>query len=131
VSDEELQEIYASCDIFVAPSRFESFGLIFVEAMAYGKPVVALAAGGATEIVRNGADGFLVPPDDVAALEQAISKLVADHAMREAFSRNARMRYLDRFTDRGMAEETIREFRDLIARQTLYARPRLNAVKAA
>ncbi len=111
LSDAELKEAYAGCDVFVAPSRFESFGLIFVEAMAHGKPVVALAAGGVTEIVRDGVDGLLVPPDDAAALEEAVAKLVADRAFRTAASRMARTRYLQRFTIARMAADTAAAFR--------------------
>jgi glycosyltransferase involved in cell wall biosynthesis len=64
VSDAALARFYAACDVFVAPSLLESFGLIFLEAMQYAKPVVGCRAGGVPEIVRDGVDGLLVEPGE-------------------------------------------------------------------
>lgn len=64
VSREDLLRHYATCDIFVAPSRHESFGLIFVEAMIFAKPVVGIAVGGVVEVVTDEVDGLLIPSDD-------------------------------------------------------------------
>jgi hypothetical protein len=114
VSDEELKRLYANCDVFVAPSRFESFGLIFIEAMAHGKPVIALDVGGATEIVRHGVDGLLVQPNNVPAITEAIGELIGNAEFRAAAGRNARQRYLDRFTISQMATETTEAFRNLV-----------------
>lgn len=82
VDDTQLHALYAACDIFVAPSRYESFGLVFLEAMRYGKAVIGTSVGGVPEIVRDGIDGLLVPPDDPAALAGALEQLVADPVRR-------------------------------------------------
>jgi phosphatidyl-myo-inositol dimannoside synthase len=78
VSDSALRQHLASCDIFALPSRGEGFGLVYLEAMANGKPCVAADAGGAPEVVDSSI-GALVPYADVQALAQAcINVLQAD-----------------------------------------------------
>lgn len=84
VPAEDLPRYYASCDVFVAPSTGrESFGLILLEAMASGKPVVASAIPGYSAVVRHGLDGLLVEPKNAQALALAIVRLLADSALRE------------------------------------------------
>ena len=84
VPAEDLPRYYASCDVFVAPSTGrESFGLILLEAMASGKPVVASAITGYSAVVRHGLDGLLVEPKNAQALALAIVRLLADSALRE------------------------------------------------
>src|SRR5262249_33699930 len=62
VEEHELREFYRDCDIFVAPSRYESFGLVFLEALMFGKPVIGCDAGGGPEVVTDGETGYLVAP---------------------------------------------------------------------
>jgi len=69
-------------DVFVLPSRMEAFGVAVLEALAAGVPVVATEVGGIPEIVRDGVDSLLIPPDDSAALAAAIRKVVSDEALR-------------------------------------------------
>ncbi len=64
-----------ACDVVVVPSRWEGFGLVAIEAMRVGKPVVACAVGGLPEIVVDGVTGKLVPPDDSAALRDILGQL--------------------------------------------------------
>jgi glycosyltransferase involved in cell wall biosynthesis len=68
LSQAELPGLYAACDVFVAPSPAEPFGLVYLEAMACGRPVVGCRAGGAPEIITEGVTGWLVPPDDASGL---------------------------------------------------------------
>ena len=96
-SDEELRWLYANCAVFVAPSRFESFGLIFVEAMMYGKPCVGCLAGGVPEVVANGVTGLLVPPDDAPRLADAVVTLLRDEALRHRLGRNGRATFESSF----------------------------------
>ena len=59
-------DYYAGCDVFVAPSRSESFGLILLEAMREAKPVIAGDVGGMREVVEHEGNGLLVPPGDAS-----------------------------------------------------------------
>ncbi|AXA84714.1 hypothetical protein DCD74_08450 [Lysobacter oculi] len=103
VSAQGLLDAYADCDIFVAPSRFESFGLVFLEAMRVEKPVIGTCAGGMPEIIKHQETGFTVPADDSQALADALKSLLRDAKLREKMGRAGRQHFLKTFTDRQMA----------------------------
>jgi phosphatidylinositol alpha 1,6-mannosyltransferase len=86
----ELAATYASADIFCFTSTADTFGQVLLEAAASGLPTVAAAAGGAPELVRNGATGILVPPADAGALARAIARLAADTGSRVELGAGAR-----------------------------------------
>ncbi len=93
VPNRELPPIHAACDAFVAPNAGgESFGIVLVEAMAAGLPVVATAIPGFDEVVRDGVDGLLVPPGDVDALERALARALDDAALAARLRDGARER---------------------------------------
>lgn len=83
---DDMANVYAAIDVVVAPSRWEGFGMMLVEAMAAGRPIVAARAGAIPEIVRDGVSGVLVEPRDPAALGAAIAKLLDDPARRDALA---------------------------------------------
>jgi glycosyltransferase involved in cell wall biosynthesis len=76
----ELAACYSACEIFALPSRGEGFGLVYLEAMACGKPVIGGTHGGAPEIIQDGVTGYLVPHGDPIQLATAIQTLLADPA---------------------------------------------------
>ena len=82
------------------PSRYESFGLVAIEAMAAGAPVVALAAGGLAEVVTEGQSGFLVPPDvtDGKAIAERLVTLVRDPELLSRMKGAARETFETRYT---------------------------------
>ncbi len=83
VSGQVLPRIYASSDIFCAPATGgESFGIVLLEAMASGVPVVASAIPGFSQVISSGSEGLLVPPRDPRAWARALDTLVADRAAR-------------------------------------------------
>jgi phosphatidylinositol alpha-mannosyltransferase len=85
VSDDELPRYYASCDLFCAPSiHGESFGIVLLEAMAAGAPVVASDIPGYASVVHHGENGLLVAPKDPLALALALVRLLADRELRRA-----------------------------------------------
>jgi glycogen synthase len=102
-----LLDAYASCDIFVAPSRFESFGLVFLEAMRDAKPVIGCVAGGVPEVVEHGTTGLLVKPDDPAALAAAIITLVGDPGMRRSMGDEGHRHFNEKFSAQRMAVESL------------------------
>ena len=79
-----LPDYYAAADLCLMPSRYESFGMVALEAMASGVPVIASRAGGLAVTVQDGATGRLVPEGDVAALALAVAGLLADEPGRRA-----------------------------------------------
>ena len=79
-----LPDYYAAADLCLMPSRYESFGMVALEAMASGVPVIASRAGGLAVTVQDGATGRLVPEGDVAALARAVAGLLADEPGRRA-----------------------------------------------
>ena len=93
VSDAELDNLYSLADIFALPNRdmpdgdTEGFGLVFLEANASGKPVVAGKAGGAKDAVIDGVNGLSVDGTDIAAIAEALVRLLKDSALREAFTK--------------------------------------------
>lgn len=104
IDDSKLQEAYQSCNIFLAPSRFESFGLIAIEAMRYGKPVVAGSVGGLVEVIEDRKTGFLVNPTSPEDIAQAIERLLKDPDLAQAIGMAAAESYLNRFTIQKMID---------------------------
>lgn len=80
----DLAAVLADADLCVLPSRREGFGNVVVEAMAAGVPVLAAACSGPAGLIEDGRNGFLVAPDDAAALGEAIAALLRDPARRES-----------------------------------------------
>lgn len=93
VAPDALPRYYQSCDVFCAPSiGGESFGMILLEAMAAGKPIVASNIPGYRALVCPGEQGLLVPPSDVAALADALEGMLADAAARRRMGEAGRAR---------------------------------------
>jgi glycosyltransferase involved in cell wall biosynthesis len=80
LSYSELAACYSACEIFALPSRGEGFGLVYLEAMACGKPVIGGLHGGAPEVIQDGGTGYLVPHGDPIQLATSIEALLADPA---------------------------------------------------
>ena len=74
IDDDELSEAYASCDVFAMPSDKEGFGIVFIEALACGKPVIAARESGASDIVTDDKMGSLIDADSVSQLKAAIQE---------------------------------------------------------
>jgi len=86
----QLARIYASLDVFAHTGPYETFGQTVQEALASGLPVVAPASGGPLDLVEPGRTGYLVPPGDGAAFEEAVGELARNRDLRTAYGRAAR-----------------------------------------
>jgi glycosyltransferase involved in cell wall biosynthesis len=92
LTHEELAACYEACEMFVLPSRGEGFGLVYLEAMAHGKPVIGGTHGGAPEVIDDGVTGYLVPHGDAAQLATSIETLLSDPGLAQKMGARGRQR---------------------------------------
>lgn len=116
LDQEELRRIYDDHDVFIFPSLFEGFGKAFLEAMSRGLAVVASDEGGMRDVIRDGENGFLVPPGDSLGIVERVERLLTDAALRERISAAARATALEYSWDR-VARETAAFYNRLIRLQ--------------
>ena len=103
-STSDIQKEYCNSSVFVFSSRFEGFGMVLVEAMACGLPVISFDCPcGPKDIVSDGEDGLLVENGNVEALADALSRLMGDEALRQLMSK-AGQRNVQRFRMEQVAE---------------------------
>ncbi|MBI1854235.1 MAG: glycosyltransferase family 4 protein [Planctomycetes bacterium] len=115
-SRREVLETYGRCDLVAVPSHTEGFGLVLLEAMRAGVPVIGGAVSGTRELVRDGIDGILVPPGDVDALVRAIDRIRDDAAFREDLVDGGRRRARS-FTIDACLERTLAVYRSVLERR--------------
>jgi glycosyltransferase involved in cell wall biosynthesis/GT2 family glycosyltransferase len=113
VSEQALRGFYRHADLVVAPSRFESFGLVHLESMMFGTPVIGCQIGGMPEVVQDGTSGLLALPGDSEALAGAIGRLLDDPTYRQQLAAGARQRYLNNFQPKSMATGVVHGFTQL------------------
>jgi glycosyltransferase involved in cell wall biosynthesis len=112
----DVPELLREIDLFVLPSLWEGFGLVLLEAMAAGRPIVASAVGPIPEVVLDGETGLLVPPGDPGALAEAIVRVLSDRALAERLGRAGRARVERAFGLDRMVEQTDALYRELLGR---------------
>jgi phosphatidylinositol alpha-1,6-mannosyltransferase len=105
VGDDELPSMYGMCDVFVMPSRadlgacdVEGFGIVYLEANACGKPVIAGKSGGIADAVLDGETGLLVPPDSPETLADSICRVLTHEEYAERLGRQGRERAIREFS---------------------------------
>jgi glycogen(starch) synthase len=91
-------DLLAATDVFALPSRIDSFGIVYLEAWAYGKPVIGARAGGVPDVISDGVDGLLVPFGDVSELAAAIKTLLSDPARAQAMGQRGQAKVEARYT---------------------------------
>jgi phosphatidylinositol alpha-mannosyltransferase len=132
VSDEDLPRYYQAADVYCAPSTGqESFGIVLLEAMAAGRPIVATTIPGYGEVVTHGREGLLVPPKDPESLAGAIIHLLADRELRQRLGAEGR-RTAQRYDWPRVAAEVLEYYQETIHRRKLLAalrRPRFRRMR--
>ncbi|WP_394171952.1 glycosyltransferase family 4 protein [Thalassotalea litorea] len=103
-----------ACDIFIQPSLEEAFGLVFIEAGSYSKPVIATNVGGIKDIILNNQTGLLVEPGQPEEIAAAITLLQSDPGIRESFGRNGLIRVRQKFLLEHMINRYQLLFNDLL-----------------
>jgi glycosyltransferase involved in cell wall biosynthesis len=106
----DTERVMAAANVIVCASDFESYGMVPVEAMASGRPVVSTNQGGPAETILEGVTGYLVPPRDPAALAERVVWLLRDPALRDQMGQAGRARVETRFA----AEATAKLFTDTV-----------------
>lgn len=91
-------DLLDACDVFVMPSRTDSFGIVYLEAWLYDKPVIGANAGGVPEVIDDGENGFLVKFGDVNAIAARITQLLADRSLTQRLGVNGHKKVLDGMT---------------------------------
>lgn len=104
----DLEYLYRQADVLAVPSRHEGFGLVYLEAMGYGLPVLASTAGGAHELVEGGKHGALIEPGDVPAVRQVLQEYLDQPGRLQAHSTAARRRFQQHPQWRESARSVIR-----------------------
>ena len=97
-TEAEKPHLFAACDVFAYPSRYESFGIAFIEAWAAGRPVVGCRAGAVQTVVSDGVDGMLVPVGDAVVLGTALVKLLSSPTLRQQMGAAGHEKVLRNYT---------------------------------
>ena len=112
-SQSELVNLYSQADVFTIPSITEAFGVVFLEAMATGVPVIGTEVGGIPEIIQHKENGLLVPPDEPITLAEAIINILQDQALRDSL-RDKGLETASKFSVDRMMEITYRVYESVL-----------------
>jgi glycosyltransferase involved in cell wall biosynthesis len=104
----------SACDVFAMPSFEEPFGLVFAEAMAMCRPVVAISSGGALEVVSDGETGLLSPPGDPDALAENLCRILGDRTLGLQMGRAGRRRVEKEFSPERLSSDFAQLYTSLI-----------------
>ena len=113
--DQPKVQAYSAADVFVVPSRHENQGLIPIECIACGTPVVAFAVGGLPEVIRDGVSGTLAEPENAQSLRAKIAQVLTDPGLRQTLAQKCRTLAVDEFDIELHAKRYIDLYEQLIA----------------
>lgn len=114
VSEEDLPCYYRTCHVFCAPSiGFESFGIVLLEAMAAGKPIVASSIEGYRSVLEHGREGLLVPPENRRSLAEALIHLLKDPSLRERMGHQGQIKATD-YSWKKVARQVLDYYQELL-----------------
>lgn len=118
VDSQDLPKYYLACDIFVLHSLYEQFGIVLVEAMACGKPVISTKVGAIPDIVENEKTGLLVEPKNPKQLADAILKLANDEKLRKRLGEEGMKKAKEKYDWNIIVEEYLNAYEQLIKNGT-------------
>ena len=114
INQDRIRDFYAAADAFCLPSFAEGLPVVLMEAMAMELPCVTTHIAGIPELIRDGADGFLVPPSDLDALATALARLMDDPELRQRMGKSGRARVVEHFDLRRSVERLARIFAERV-----------------
>jgi len=114
---DRLFELYNLCDVLVLPSLVEPFGMVLIEAMACGQPVVGSNVGGISDIIDDGENGFLVEPRRSDQLAEKISVLLSDEKLRRKFGNRGRKKVEDNYSYQVVAKKALSVYERALERK--------------
>lgn len=123
VTGQDKQDLLAATDIFALPSRIDSFGIVYLEAWAYGKPVIGAHAGGVPDVIADGRDGQLVHFGNVDELAASIAHLLANPSLAAALGQAGRVKVEQQYTWDRIIQLTYNIYTDLLDRRTHASHP--------
>ena len=113
IPPEKMSTYYRKACVFVMPSLMEAFGLVFLEAMAQGLPIIGGNVGGTLELIRDGVNGFLVNPGDVSTLGKKIREFILSIDIRRKVIKNG-YSTVEKYSRQKMINDTIELYKELI-----------------
>lgn len=118
LSESDKHALLAAGEMLLLPSRTDSFGIVFLEAWAHGKPVIGADAGGIPGVVDDGLNGLLVPFGDVNALAEAIERLLAEPQLRQTLGEHGRQKAATKYNWEQVGERVHQIYRELLAERS-------------
>ena len=119
----DMPSFYGELHIYIQPSlSLEGLPLVLVEAMASGLPVIATDVGATGELVRHGMDGFVIPPDDIAAIASAVKTLAYNGEIRLKMAESAHRRAWSEFSSTRMAQKVLDFYAEILSTKSLLAK---------
>jgi glycosyltransferase involved in cell wall biosynthesis len=115
IPQEELPYYYSLADLFVFHSLYETFGIVLAQALASGTPVVSVNCTAIPELVGDGVNGILVPPNEPRQLAAGIARLLKDAALREIYGKRAREKALAKFNWDTIAQRYEKVLQDVVS----------------
>jgi glycosyltransferase involved in cell wall biosynthesis len=115
---QDMQAVYTQCHIVTLPSLGEGVPTVLLEAASSGKPIVTTDTPGCRDVVKDGLNGLLVPPNDPAALAEALYRLLSDAALRDRMGKAGRQLVLEKFTNSRVNPATFEVYRAILSHKT-------------
>jgi len=109
----QVEDVYQISDVLCVPSLMEGLGLVILEGMYFGVPVIASGVGGILELIEDGKSGILIPPADTEALYKAMYKLAVDQDLAQALAQEGKER-VKQFTIENMTRQVEECYQDLL-----------------